>query len=47
MLHAAELLHLDEDGLFAAAGLPAPTGSPSSIRYAPKVHARFGLPLYR
>jgi len=45
VLHAAELLDFDEDGLFAAAGLPAPTGPPSSVRYAPETHARFGLPL--
>jgi hypothetical protein len=44
LLHAAELLDLHEDGLFAAAGLPGPTGPPSSVRYAPEVHARFGLP---
>ncbi|GGM25494.1 MULTISPECIES: YqjF family protein [Micromonospora] len=42
-LHRAELLHLD-DGLVAAAGLPAPAAAPVSVLYAPGVPVVFGLP---
>ncbi len=41
-LHAAELLELD-DQLVTATGLPAPTGAPASVLYAPSVHGRFGV----
>lgn len=41
-LHRAELLHLD-DGLVAAAGVPAP-GPPVSVLHSPGVRARFGMP---
>jgi uncharacterized protein YqjF (DUF2071 family) len=40
-LHRAELLDLD-DGLVAAAGLPAPTTAPSSVLWSPGVAVRFG-----
>ncbi|MBO4206249.1 YqjF family protein [Micromonospora echinofusca] len=43
-LHRAELLHLD-DGLVAAAGLPAVTGAPVSVVYSPGVPVRFGPPV--
>jgi uncharacterized protein YqjF (DUF2071 family) len=39
-LHRAELLHLD-DGLMAAAGLPAPTGEPV-LHHSPGVAVRIG-----
>lgn len=42
-LHAAELLDFD-DGLVAAAGLPAPTGPPVSVLHSPGVVAEFGRP---
>ena len=42
-LHTAELVDL-EDELVAAAGLPAPTGHPISVLYAPGVVAKFGRP---
>lgn len=40
-LHAAELVDLD-DGLVAAAGLPVPSGPPSSVLWSPGVQVRFG-----
>lgn len=42
-LHRAELLRCDE-GLVAAAGLPAPTGPPASVLWSPGVPVRFGPP---
>lgn len=42
-LHQAELLDL-QDGLLAAAGLPAPTTAPVSVLYSPGVPVRFGTP---
>lgn len=42
-LYRAELLECDE-GLVAAAGLPAPTGEPVSVLYSPGVPVRFGRP---
>ncbi|MEU0544446.1 DUF2071 domain-containing protein [Nocardia sp. NPDC005978] len=42
-LHHAELLDCDDD-LVAAAGLPAPAGSPVSVLYSPGVPVRFGRP---
>ena len=40
-LHAAELLHLDDD-LVAAAGLPTVGGAPDSVLFSPGVGVRFG-----
>ena len=40
-LHRTELVELD-DGLVAAAGLPAPAGPPSSVLWSPGVQVRFG-----
>jgi uncharacterized protein len=40
-LHRAELVDL-EDGLVAAAGLPAPVGPPTSVLWSPGVRVRFG-----
>ncbi|MDG4798292.1 DUF2071 domain-containing protein [Micromonospora sp. WMMD1082] len=40
-LRRAELCHLD-DGLVAAAGLPAPDGPPVSVLFSPGVAVRFG-----
>jgi uncharacterized protein YqjF (DUF2071 family) len=40
-LHRAELEHLD-DGLVAAAGLPQPLGTPTSVLWSPGVRVRFG-----
>jgi uncharacterized protein YqjF (DUF2071 family) len=40
-LHRAELLDLDDD-LVAAAGLPTPTTSPTSVLWSPGVAVRFG-----
>jgi uncharacterized protein YqjF (DUF2071 family) len=40
-LHAAELLHLDEE-LLAAAGLPGVSGPPDSVLFSPGVDVRFG-----
>ncbi len=40
-LHAAELLHLDED-LLAAAGLPGIARPPDSVLFSPGVDVRFG-----
>jgi uncharacterized protein YqjF (DUF2071 family) len=40
-LHRAEMTDLD-DGLVAATGLPAPTGTPSSVLWSPGVRVRFG-----
>ncbi|MEV3931225.1 DUF2071 domain-containing protein [Streptomyces sp. NPDC049944] len=42
-LHRAQLLECDES-LVAAAGLPAPTGAPTSVLYSPGVPVRFGRP---
>jgi uncharacterized protein len=42
VLVAGRLSHVD-DGLVAAAGLPAPTEPPVSVLYAPAVGGRFGL----
>jgi uncharacterized protein len=42
-LHRATLRGLDED-LISATGLPAPTGEPVSVLYAPEVRVRSGLP---
>jgi uncharacterized protein len=42
-LHRATLRGLDEN-LISAAGLPAPTGEPISVLYAPEVRVRGGLP---
>ncbi|MEV5830510.1 DUF2071 domain-containing protein [Spirillospora sp. NPDC052242] len=44
-LHRAELLDFADDGLFAAAGVPAPQGAPTSVLYAPEVRPRSGPPL--
>jgi uncharacterized protein YqjF (DUF2071 family) len=41
-LHRAEVVHLD-DGLVAAAGLPAPEGPPV-VHWSPGVHVRIGVP---
>ena len=42
-LHAADLLDVRED-LIAATGLRPPAGPPVSVRYAPRVEGRMGLP---
>jgi len=42
-LHRATLRGLDEN-LISATGLPAPTGEPVSVLYAPEVRVRAGLP---
>jgi uncharacterized protein YqjF (DUF2071 family) len=42
-LHQATLLRLEEN-LIAAAGLPAPAGSPVSVLFSPGVPVRMGLP---
>jgi uncharacterized protein YqjF (DUF2071 family) len=44
-LHQAELLKLD-DGLIAAAGLPAPSRPPDSVLYSPGVPVTFGPPVH-
>lgn len=44
-LHAADLVSIDERGLLAAAGLPAPDEPPAHVLYAPGAHARVGLPV--
>lgn len=43
-LRSAELAGFADAGLLAAAGLPAPTGPPVSVLYAPVVHGRMGVP---
>ncbi|MFF5014753.1 YqjF family protein [Streptomyces sp. NPDC001165] len=42
-LHRAELLHCDQT-LVTNAGLPAPTGAPTSVLYSPGVPVRFTRP---
>jgi uncharacterized protein len=43
-LRSAELLDYTDEGLFAAVGVPAPGGPPTSVLYAPEVRPRSGLP---
>ncbi|NNH72068.1 DUF2071 domain-containing protein [Nocardia uniformis] len=43
-LRRAELLDWHDEGLFAACGVPTPTGPPHSVLYAAAVTARFGSP---
>ncbi|MEU8347945.1 DUF2071 domain-containing protein [Spirillospora sp. NPDC048832] len=43
-LQSAELLSYSDQGLLAAAGVPAPDGPPTSVLYASQVRPRSGLP---
>ncbi|TDB88968.1 DUF2071 domain-containing protein [Actinomadura sp. KC216] len=44
-LRSAELLDFADEGLFAAVGVPAPDGPPTSVLYAAQVRPRSGFPL--